>query len=186
MTFFLVILIAFSLAMDCLAVSVSCGMALKRLTRSDALKVGVFFGGFQSGMALVGWIAGIGLGGYIEAIDHWVAFFLLALIGGKMIFEGIRNDYNSNRFNVKNYKILLLLSIATSIDALAVGVTLAFFPISMLYPIILIGIVSFIFAIIGILAGDKLGRIFGKRVEMIGGLILIGLGIKILFEHLFV
>lgn len=177
------IIIAVGLAMDCFAVSISCGLTLKDFNKLDALRLGIFFGGFQSGMALLGWIGGIGFAEYITSIDHWVAFVLLVLIGCKMIYEAIRGDYNIKNFNIRNLKILIVLSIATSIDALAIGVTFAIFNFSIVFPIIIIGITSFIFAILGSFLGDKLGHLLGRKVEIVGGIILISIGFKILIDH---
>ena len=179
------IFIAIGLAMDCLAVSISCGLTLKDFNKLDALRLGIFFGGFQSGMALLGWIGGIGLAEFIKSIDHWIAFVLLLLIGCKMIYEAIRGDDDEKNFNVRNLKVLIILSIATSIDALAIGVTFALLNFSIVFPIIIIGIISFLFAILGSYLGDKLGHLIGRRIEIVGGTILISIGLKIIIEHLF-
>ena len=136
----MILLIAISLAMDCFAVSISCGLSLKDVRKIDALKLGIFFGGFQSLMALIGWVGGLGFSEFIEAIDHWVAFSLLLLIGFKMIFEALKSESHEKNFNIRNLKILLLLSIATSIDSHAIGVTLAFLDIPILIPFIVIGL----------------------------------------------
>lgn len=178
-----IILTAIGLAMDCLAVSISCGITMGDFNRKDAAILAVFFGAFQGGMAFLGWLGGTGFAEYIENIDHWVAFGLLAIIGGKMIKEGLEQKEECETFNIRKFKVLIILSIATSIDALAIGITYAFLQTPILVPVLLIGIMSFVFAIIGSTLGKKLGHIFGNRMEVIGGIILIGLGIKILLEH---
>jgi putative Mn2+ efflux pump MntP len=181
----IVIMIAIGLAMDCFAISMSCGLTLKDFNKFDALKIGIFFGGFQSGMALLGWFGGIGFAGIIKSIDHWVAFVLLILIGCKMIYEAIKGDDDKKNFNVRNLRILIILSIATSIDALAIGISFALLNFSMVVPIIIIGIISFLLAILGSYLGDKLGHLLGRRFEIIGGIILIIIGFKILIEHIY-
>ena len=179
------VIIAIGLAMDCFAISISCGLTLKDFNKFDALKLGVFFGGFQSGMALLGWFGGIGFAELINTIDHWVAFVLLLLIGCKMIYEAIRGDDDKKNFNIRSFRILVVLAIATSIDALAVGITLGLLDFSIVFSIIIIGIISFLFAIFGSYLGDKLGHLIGRRFEIIGGIILISIGFKILIEHIF-
>lgn len=180
-----ILLVAISLALDCFAVSISCGLSLKDVRNSDALRLGVFFGGFQGAMALIGWLGGISFAEFIEGVDHWIALCLLALIGSKMIFEAVKEESDGKNFNIRNLRILLILSVATSIDALAVGVTFAFLGISIILPVILIAIMSFIFAFSGTYVGDRVGHLFGNKVEILGGIILIGLGFKILVEHMF-
>lgn len=177
-------LIAIGLAMDCLAVSISSALTIRDVRVSDGLRVGIFFGGFQAGMAAIGWLGGINFTGMIEQVDHWLAFILLGIISFKMVKEGLDEETESG-LNHRNLKILLLLSVATSIDSLAIGVTFAFLEISLLLPIFMIGLMSFIFAFAGTFLGTKAGSRFGGKVEILGGLILLGLGIKILVEHLF-
>lgn len=183
MDYLTIILTAVGLAMDCLAVSISCGITMNEFNRRDAVMLAIFFGGFQGGMALLGWLGGTGFAGQIEFIDHWIAFGLLAIIGGKMIKEGMEKKQECETFNIRKMKVLIVLSIATSIDALAIGITYAFLQTPILIPVLLIGIMSFLFAIMGSTLGKKLGQFFGNRMEIIGGIILISLGIKILLEH---
>ena len=183
MDYLTIILTAMGLAMDCLAVSISCGITMNELNRKDAVVLAIFFGGFQGGMAFLGWLGGMGFAEQIESVDHWVAFGLLALIGGKMIKDGMEQKSECESFNIRKIKVLVILSIATSIDALAIGITYAFLQTPILIPVLLIGIMSFIFAIIGSTMGKRLGQFFGNRMEIIGGIILICLGIKILLEH---
>ncbi len=180
-----IILTAIGLAMDCLAVSISCGITMNEFNCKDAVILAIFFGGFQGGMALLGWIGGTGFADQIENIDHWVAFGLLAIIGGKMIKEGMEQKSECETFNIRKMRVLIILSIATSIDALAIGITYAFLQTPIIIPVLLIGIMSFLFAIIGSILGKRLGQFFGNHMEIIGGIILIGLGCKILVEHLY-
>ena len=181
----IVVFIATGLAMDCFAVSISCGLSIKNVKFSDGLRMGVFFGFFQGFMAFLGWLGGVGFARFIEEVDHWVAISLLTIIGSKMIIEAFKDDSRKSGFNPSNFKVLLLLSIATSIDALVVGVSFAFLSITIFLPIILIGAVSFLFALFGTFIGDRLGHILENKIEILGGVILIGIGVKILLEHLF-
>src|SRR4030043_1501185 len=171
------LLIAFGLAMDAFAVSISNGITLKHQRTTHALRIGIFFGSFQALMPLIGWSAGLTLRDLISGVDHWIAFGLLSLIGCKMIYEStkIRDDKEIRSLNVF---VLLLLSIATSIDALAVGLSFAFLKIAIVTPIIIIGVVTFVLSFFGVLVGNRLGHFFEKKMEMLGGLILIGIGAK--------
>ena len=175
-------LIAIGLAMDCLAVSISSAVTIKDIKLSDGVRVGIFFGAFQGGMAFIGWLGASSFASLVESVDHWIAFFLLAIIGIKMIKEGLEGEESSG-MNHRNMKVLLLLSVATSIDSLAIGVSFAFLGISIIMPVIMICVMSFIFAFAGTFIGKKAGDMLGGRMEIIGGLILIGLGVKILLEH---
>lgn len=179
-----IIFIAFILAMDAFAVSISIGITIKKQRFKNALKIALFFGGFQAIMPIIGWLAGYNLREFISDIDHWLAFGLLSLIGGKMIFESIRSDSNKKETEVMNVYLLFILSIATSIDALAVGVSFAFLEISIIIPVILIGVITFILSFLGVYVGRKLGKFLKNKIGIVGGLILIGIGIKILIEHL--
>jgi len=178
-----ILLIAFGLAMDAFAVSIANGITIKHQRINNALKIGLFFGSFQAMMPLIGWLAGLRLTDFISGFDHWVAFGLLSLIGGKMIYESTKIGDNKEIRSL-NLFALFLLSIATSIDALAVGLSFAFLKISIATPIVVIGIVTFILSFLGVLVGNKLGHFFENKMEFLGGLILIGIGIKILIEHL--
>ena len=184
MDMIIILFIASGLAMDAFAVYITNGITIKHQRINNALKIGLFFGSFQALMPLIGWVAGIRLRGFISGFDHWVAFGLLSLIGGKMIYESMKIGSNDNEIKSLNVFVLLMLSIATSIDALAVGLSFAFLKISIVTPIIVIGIVTFILSFLGVLVGNKLGHFFEKKMEFLGGLILIGIGIKILIEHL--
>ena len=178
------VLIAIGLAMDSLAVSITSGLEMRELKISKALKIAIFFGLFQALMPVVGWLAGLSLTDLISGIDHWIAFALLSLIGCKMIYESIRLESREKVIDPMNVYLLLMLSIATSIDALAVGITFAFLEVSIVTPIIIIGVVTFLLSLLGVFVGNKVGHLFEKKIGIAGGLILIGIGIRILIEHL--
>ena len=186
MDYLTIILTAVGLAMDCLAVSMSCGIVMQGFGKSDALKLGLAFGSFQALMFVLGWAGGSAFSGYIQGIDHWIAFGLLLVIGLKMIHEGLENDEECSNLDIRNMKVLLVLSVATSIDALAIGISYAMLDIQIAVPAIAIGLTSLGLAIAGGMLGGRLGEKFGKRMEIVGGLILVLLGIKILAEHLMV
>lgn len=177
-------LIAVGLAMDAFAVSVTSGMAMKSERVRSALKIALFFGAFQAAMPLIGWLAGLGLRDLITSIDHWIAFGLLSAIGCRMIYGALRRKESERQANQLTLYVLFVLSIATSIDALAVGISFAFLEILIAKPIIVIGLVTFSLSFLGVMLGRELGRLLGKRIEILGGCILIGIGVKILLEHL--
>ena len=178
--------IAVGLAMDAFSVAVTDGITLRRVRIRDALLVGVFFGGFQFVMPCIGWLLGSTFSSYIQQCDHWIAFVLLAFIGGKMIYEALKPGEDTGAVrNPLDLKVLTLLAIATSIDALAVGVTFATMHVSLLSAACVIGVVAFVFSAVGLFIGNKFGNLFGNQAEIIGGVVLIGIGLKILIEHLF-
>lgn len=179
-----IVAIAIGLAMDAFAASISSGIAIKNLKVNNSLKIALFFGSFQAFMPLVGWLAGMKLKYFISGIDHWIAFMLLGLIGCKMIYEATRGKQTKKIINPLNIYVLLGLSVATSIDALVIGVSFALLNVSIIVPIIIIGITTFILSFTGVFIGDRLGNFFGRKIEITGGLVLIGIGIKILLEHL--
>lgn len=179
-----VIILAVALSMDAFAVSIGLGAKKYRDTKLIALKVGLLFGFFQAFMPIVGYFAGVGLGQYIESIDHWIAFILLFLIGAKMIYESRSEDTTEDISHISNY-ILLTLAIATSIDAMAAGFTLSLFDAPVWLSIISIGMITFLFSYIGVFVGFKSGIWLESKAEFIGGVVLIAIGIKILWEHLF-
>ncbi|NEZ46575.1 manganese efflux pump [Clostridium niameyense] len=190
MDFLTIIFIAFGLSMDAFAVSITNGAVLKKVTKGDAFKIGVYFGGFQAFMPLLGWILGVKFQNYITEIDHWIAFLLLGFIGGKMIYETLKENkkgesqceaYKSQE-SLSN-KTLIILSIATSIDALAVGISFAFLKVSIIQSAILIGLITFIICFIGVLIGRKCGQFLKTKAEFLGGAVLILIGIKIFIEH---
>jgi len=177
--------IAIGLSMDALAVSVANGIMIKKLHVRHAFRIALSFGFFQAIMPLIGWAAGITFSKYIKEIDHWIAFVLLLLVGGRMIWESISSARKEEAIrNCLHFPTLLILSIATSIDALAVGVSFAFLDISIWYPILLIGLITFVICFTGVLLGSKLGPLLGNKLGIIGGLVLIAIGFKILVEHL--
>lgn len=144
----------------------------------------MFFGLFQAVMLLMGWLAGSSLKDFIAGSDHWIAFGLLSLVGCKMIYESIKLESSKKETNPLNVHVLLILSVATSIDALVVGVSFALQKIFIVVSIIVIGTVTFLLSFLGIFAGNKFGHLFKNKIEIVGGLILISIGIKILIEHL--
>ncbi len=183
MDFISTLLIAIALAMDAFSVSLTKGFTLKKITKTQVLWFAIFFGGFQALMPVLGWLGGIQLEWLITTFAPWVAFILLLLIGSNMIRESFSNDEedSSDKFS---FKELTLLAIATSIDAFAVGITYAVLKTDILIPIIMIGLTAFIFTIIGLYLGKKIGNYFGDKFEILGGVILILLGVKILLEGL--
>ena len=178
------ILIAVGLSMDAFAVSVCNGMAIEKLRLWDACKFGVFFGVFQALMPLIGYFVGSSFAGYIESFDHWIAFALLLLIGGNMIRESFSKDENRQDASL-GFVRMLILAVATSIDALAVGVTYALLPDVKIVPAVsFIGCVTFALSALGVKIGNIFGTKYKKPAEIVGGAVLIGMGIKILIEHL--
>jgi len=179
-----IILIALGLAMDSFAVSISCGIASRELKIRNAVKAGLFFGGFQAVMPLIGWFIGLNLRQFFQSYDHWIAFGLLCAIGVKMIYESTRIDrYSKDKCYFKT-RLLILFGIATSIDALAVGLSLAFINVDILTPILFIGIITFTLSFLGVCIGVRVGHLFERGFEAIGGVVLILIGIKILIEHM--
>jgi putative Mn2+ efflux pump MntP len=180
-----IIIIAVGLAMDAFAVSVVSGAAYKRLNIKHALRLALFFGGFQAFMPLIGFLAGLSVKQYIANYDHWVAFALLTAVGAKMIYESTKIKPARQDSAHLNILVLLALAIATSIDALAVGITLSLLKISIVTSVIIIGLVTFVLSYIGVYIGKNFGHFFESKIEALGGLILIAIGFKILLEHLF-
>ena len=175
-------LIAVGLSMDAFAVSVCKGLSVKELRPKHMLLVGLYFGGFQALMPVLGWLLGYRFEAMITSVDHWVAFVLLVLIGGNMLRESFSEDEELNDdFGVKT---MLLLALATSIDALAVGITFAFLSVRILPAAGAIGVTTFLLSIVGIWIGRAFGAKYKARAERVGGVILILIGLKILLEHL--
>lgn len=179
-----IFVVTFGLAIDAFAVSITSGTVIKHLKINNALKITMFFGLFQAVMLLIGWLAGSSLRDFITGSDHWIAFGLLSMVGCKMIYESIKVESSKKETNPLNVYVLLILSVATSIDALAVGVSFAFLKIFIVASIIVVGTVTFLLSFLGVFAGNKFGHLFGNKIEIVGGLILISIGIKILIEHL--
>jgi len=178
-----ILLVAFALAMDSFSVSITNGLANKTFKVGNALKIGIFFGLFQAIMPVIGWLAGIHVLDLISGFDHWIAFGLLAFIGCRMIYESVRVE-PKKLLDSLDIGLLLTLSVATSIDALAVGLSFSFLRISIIVPAIVIGVVAFSLSFLGVYLGGKVQRFVRNRVEILGGLILIAIGIRILVEHL--
>jgi len=177
-----ILLIAVGLAMDAFAVSISSGVTIKRLRISYAFTIAALFGGFQAVMPGIGWLAGHGLKSLIAGVDHWIAFGLLTAVGCKMIYESPKMGSTGN--GSLDIVVLLVLSVATSIDALAVGLSLSMLGISVLVAAIVIGLVTFVLSFCGVYIGKRFGHVFENKIQIVGGLILIGIGTKILVEHL--
>lgn len=178
-----IVLIAMALAMDAFAVSISSGIAISRMRVRHAFLIASFFGVFQGVMPFIGWHAGQGVKVYVATWDHWIAFFLLLVVGVRMIHEACRTQGNEKRFDPLNIYVLFILAIATSIDALAVGLTLSFSDVSILLPVIIIGVVTFIMSFIGTYVGAVFGHLLEAKVEIAAGLLLIAIGVKILAQH---
>jgi putative Mn2+ efflux pump MntP len=175
--------LALGLAMDAFAVSVAAGIRIAELKSRHVARLALSFGFFQFFMPVVGWLAGRGLSKWLQAFDHWVAFGLLALIGGKMLWESFRLAESPAKDPTRGWT-LLLLSIATSVDALAVGLSLALLEVSIWFPSLVIGVVAAVLSALGAIFGSRLGRRFGVWAERFGGLVLDGIGVKILVGHL--
>lgn len=184
MGFWEIFIIAVGLSMDAFAVSIGKGLSVKKTTLRQALCVGLWFGGFQALMPLVGWFAGSAFAAFVQSVDHWIAFGLLALIGANMIREALsgKEENHSSDFG---FHTMALLALATSIDALAAGVSFAFLDMSIWGPIAIIGATTFAFSVIGLKTGNLLGNRFHKGAAIFGGCVLILMGVKILVEHLF-
>ena len=177
-------LLAASLAADAFAVAISMGLSAQKASFRDAVRVGLFFGGFQALMPLLGYLAGSTVSAVIARYDHWIAFGLLAFIGGRMLWESARGKEEGGQPSLGALRKLLVLSIATSIDALAVGVSLAVLRENIWVNAAWIGCVTFALSTLGVLAGRRLGRRMQRCATVAGGLVLIFIGAKILIEHL--
>ena len=186
MSFLYIIGIALALALDAFAVSVGVSLALGGMSRRQSFRLSIHFGLFQFMMPVAGWLAGRCILVYIEAVDHWAAFGLLVIIGGRMIRESFKPQESTGGTKSDPTKgfSLLMLSVATSVDALAVGLSFGVLGVSVFLPAAVIGLVAFCMTVVGTLIGPHLSRIVGKRAELIGGIILISIGVKILLDHL--
>lgn len=181
-------LLGVGLSMDAFAVSVCKGLGMRKLNKKQALIIGLYFGGFQALMPFVGWLLGSQFQKYITSIDHWIAFILLGFIGGKMMIEAVREWNEEEVVDVMDapidHKNMLVLAVATNIDALAVGITFAFLGTPIVEAITIIGITTMVISIAGVVVGNFFGSRYKSKAEFIGGLILVLLGLKILLEHL--
>ena len=184
------LLLSVALAMDCFTVSLMSGVMLRRAVTAAILRMALLFGVFQAAMPLAGWLGTAHFSQYLEAVDHWIAFGLLAFIGGKMIKESFDDDDSQQSFNPLRLRTQLLLAVATSIDALAVGISMAclgYNHISTLtLPLVMIGVTSTVMSLIGYWLGVRFGRIVARRLkpELLGGLVLVFIGIKVLLSHI--
>ena len=188
MQIYLLILLAFGLAMDAFAVSITNGMCYRMPVLKNALYSGLTFGLFQAAMPLIGFFAGSTFSGVIESFDHWIALILLSFIGGKMIVEVIKERRHPSKEELVrefSVKTLLVQGVATSIDALAVGVSLGLMQVNMAVAVGSIGVITFVCSYIGVCLGKKFGILFKDKAELLGGVILIGIGIRIFVEHMF-
>ena len=185
MEIFELILLSIGLGMDAFAVSVCKGISMKKMNWKKASLIGLYFGGFQAVMPILGYFFGTSFESFITNIDHWIAFILLVIIGAKMIQEAFQKDKDEDQYNEDiSVKTMLILSIATSIDALAVGITFSFFKVDLVLAVSLIGIITFILSVLGTKIGNRFGDKYKSKAELIGGIILILIGLKILLEHL--
>lgn len=185
MSFIDIMLLAVGLSMDSLAVSVTGGVLIQNCKPYHIIKIGSVMGIFQAGMTLGGYLAGMSFKKYITAFDHWIAFLLLLYLGGKMIYESTKDKEEDNKTNPLCNKTLCGLGIATSIDALAVGISLACLESAIALEALTIGIVTFIISAFGVYFGNRFGRKIDLKLDLIGGLILIAIGTKILIEHIY-
>ena len=181
-------LLGVGLSMDAFAVSVCKGLGMRKLNKKQALIIGLYFGGFQALMPLIGWLLGSQFQQYITSIDHWIAFILLGFIGGKMMVEAVREWNEEETVEVMDapidHKNMFVLAVATSIDALAVGITFAFLNVSIMEACLIIGCTTFVLSVIGVVVGNFFGTRYKRKAEIAGGVILILIGLKILLEHL--
>lgn len=178
------IVLSLGLAMDAFAVSICKGLSMKKMNWKKAIIIGLYFGGFQALMPTIGYFLSKGFENFVTSIDHWIAFILLSIIGGNMIKEAFSEESSENCNDNVGFKTMIVLAIATSIDALAVGITFAFLNVNLILAITLIGITTFVLSIIGTKVGNVFGDRYENKAELFGGAILIFLGIKILLEHL--
>ena len=196
MSLFELFLVAVGLSMDAFAVAICKGLGMKKLDMRQALVIGLFFGGFQAFMPTIGWFLGAQFASLVMPIDHWIAFILLAFIGGKMLFDAIKDDDESETGEVKDgegakgsaprldLRELTMLAIATSIDALAVGITFAFLDVDIVLAASFIGVVTFVLSVIGVAVGNQFGSRWEKPSTIVGGVVLILIGVRILLEHI--
>ena len=184
MSYLELFVIAVGLSMDAFAVSICKGLSVRRLKPRHNLICGLYFGGFQALMPVIGWLLGRQFESLIKSIDHWIAFALLVLIGANMIREAVKNE-EENLNDSFSPKTMLPLAVATSIDALAVGVTFAFLDVSIVPAVSMIGATTFILSAVGVNIGNVFGAKYKSKAELVGGIVLVAMGIKILIEHLF-
>ena len=185
MNYLALILLSLGLSFDTYTISISCGLALKEEKILNSVKIAFTLAFFQGSMLFLGWLAGFQIKEYITTFDHWVAFVLLFLLGIKMIIESFKKEKKKNNFNPLNFWILISISMATSIDALAVGISYALFNTNIAIACLILAIITDCASLLGIFCGKKIGKFAGNKIEIIGGIILIIIGTKILIEHSF-
>lgn len=178
------IVLSLGLGMDAFAVSICKGLSMKKMNWKKTLIIGLYFGGFQAIMPVLGYSLSKGFENFVTSIDHWIAFILLSIIGGKMVKDAFSPENSENCNEDVGFKTMIVLAIATSIDALAVGITFAFLNVNLILAIALIGSITFFLSVIGTKVGNVFGDRYENKAELFGGVILIFLGIKILLEHL--
>jgi putative Mn2+ efflux pump MntP len=183
MNLFELFLLSIGLAMDAFAVSICKGLSMKKFNWKKAIIIALYFGIFQALMPVLGYFLGSTFSSFVQSVDHWIAFILLAIIGANMIKDSM-DDEEEKRNDRVDVKTMLLLAIATSIDALAIGVTFAFFEVNLWFSISIIGIITLVLSFLGVVIGNKFGDKFQNRAELAGGIVLIIIGLKILLEHL--
>jgi putative Mn2+ efflux pump MntP len=179
-----ILIIAIGLSADCFAVALSAGFSLGKIKKIQVLRMALSFGVFQAIMPVIGWLVGRTVIDYVAPFDHWVAFGLLAFIGGRMLWEFFEKKEKAETVDVTRGVRLLVLSVATSIDSLAVGLSLAFLEVNIGMAVAIIGTVAFIVTAVGVIIGRKVGQLMGRWAELAGGLILIGIGIRIVLSHI--
>lgn len=179
--------IAVALSMDAFAVALCKGLCMRRLHYGQALVIALFFGGFQGLMPLIGWLLGTQFEQYVTPVDHWIAFVLLGYIGGKMIWDALHEDDEGLACDTEqrlDLKELLVMAVATSIDALAVGITFAFLQVQIIPAVLSIGLITFVLSFAGVAIGNRFGNRFQSKAQLLGGAVLMLIGLKILLEHL--
>lgn len=187
MGFIELLLIGIGLSMDAFAVAICKGLGMSKLNMKQATIIALYFGGFQALMPFLGWALGTQFASFVTPVDHWIAFLLLAFVGGKMLWETFQdNDDSPDEMDAPlDHKEMLMLAIATSIDALAVGISFAFLQVSIVPSIAIIGCTTFVCSLVGVAVGHFFGKRFEKPATIVGGVVLILIGLKILVEHLF-
>lgn len=188
MGFVEIFLIGVGLSMDAFAVSVCKGLGMHRVNYAHALVIALFFGVFQGLMPVIGWLVGSAFAAYVTAVDHWIAFALLAFVGGKMLWDAFHDEGKEEDDETSMQKLdlreLFMLAIATSIDALAVGISFSFLQIDIAAAALIIGCTTFVLSLVGVVVGNRFGARFEKPSQIAGGIVLIAIGLKILLEHL--
>jgi manganese efflux pump family protein len=181
-----IFLIAVGLNFDSLAVSISTGLIVNQIRFKQAIRIAFVLALFQGSMPFIGWFLGSQVKDYIIAYDHWIAFVLLFIIGARMIYESLKKEEDKKQLDPLKLSVMVGMAIATSIDALIVGVSFAFINVNIMFSVAIIGSLTFLVSMLGMLLGKKLGSFFGRKIEIVGGVILISIGIKILLEHIIV